>query len=492
MMGSSNSLATNHKREQLVGRDASFESHFQEYQEQHEGLLQPKDALHSTIRGGGDNPDNPVQPPLSPRRHVIHLPHGLSDGTSDDPLQEHDGGLWVFIFQIVPALVIAGFGLVSAGILLDRVQHWDVFQRFSEMFILVPALLGLKGNLEMTLACRLSTAAEGGKLDDPSTRWRFALSNLALVLTQAIVVGAVAAGYAVVFGVLLNGDLSAFHTVLLFVCSMVTGFLSSLVLGVIMTGIIVMSRQCSINPTNVATPIAASLGDLVTLAILALVGQFMVTVLDETTSLVVASLLIASLVLSLPLFIAMAKRDQSIATVLRTGWSPILVAMLISSGGGVILERQIDDFPGLAALVPMLCGIGGNIVAIHASRLSTNLNLGRTAHAATERKIVIVLMTLVIPLQLAFLWVIRMFGAGHTSITLFFITGYIVCSLVQLGIMISFSHWLVHAVIRWGMDPDNVVLPYLTSVGDLIGTGTLAASFLILRSLGDGDDDVGE
>lgn len=37
-------------------------------------------------------------------------------------------------------------------------QHWTVFTDVSEVFILVPALLGLKGNLEMTLASRLSTA----------------------------------------------------------------------------------------------------------------------------------------------------------------------------------------------------------------------------------------------------------------------------------------------------------------------------------------------
>ena len=36
-------------------------------------------------------------------------------------------------------------------------QHWAVFKHVPEVFILVPALLGLKGNLEMTLASRLST-----------------------------------------------------------------------------------------------------------------------------------------------------------------------------------------------------------------------------------------------------------------------------------------------------------------------------------------------
>ena len=59
--------------------------------------------------------------------------------------------------QILFPFLVAGFGMVGAGIVLDIVQHWMVFQEINELFILVPALLGLKGNLEMTLASRLST-----------------------------------------------------------------------------------------------------------------------------------------------------------------------------------------------------------------------------------------------------------------------------------------------------------------------------------------------
>ncbi len=38
--------------------------------------------------------------------------------------------------------------------------------------------------------------------------------------------------------------------------------------GVIMSVVVILSRKCHINPDNVATPIAASLGDLTTLALL--------------------------------------------------------------------------------------------------------------------------------------------------------------------------------------------------------------------------------
>ncbi|KFM73847.1 Solute carrier family 41 member 1, partial [Stegodyphus mimosarum] len=36
-----------------------------------------------------------------------------------------------------------------------------------------------------------------------------------------------------------------------------------------MVGVVIFSRKCQINPDNVATPIAASLGDLTTLSLLA-------------------------------------------------------------------------------------------------------------------------------------------------------------------------------------------------------------------------------
>lgn len=46
-------------------------------------------------------------------------------------------------------------------------------------------------------------------------------------------------------------------------------------LGTIMIIVVVISHKCKLNPDNIATPIAASLGDLTTLAILAGIGGFL-------------------------------------------------------------------------------------------------------------------------------------------------------------------------------------------------------------------------
>lgn len=101
---------------------------------------------------------------------------------------------------------------------------------------------------------------------------RMILGNLVLVQLQAIVVGFLAALVAIAVGWVPEGRINLQHALVLCSSSTSTAALASLGLGVIMILVIVSSHKCKINPDNIATPIAASLGDLTTLAILAGIG----------------------------------------------------------------------------------------------------------------------------------------------------------------------------------------------------------------------------
>ncbi|XP_063165008.1 solute carrier family 41 member 2 isoform X2 [Candoia aspera] len=407
----------------------------------------------------------------------------------------------IMALQILVPFLLAGFGTVSAGMVLDIVQHWEVFRNITEVFILVPALLGLKGNLEMTLASRLSTAVNVGKMDSPIEKWNLIIGNLALKQVQATVVGFLAAVAAVILGWIPEGKYHLDHSVLLCSSSVATAFIASLLQGIIMVGVIVGSKKTGINPDNVATPIAASFGDLITLAILAWISQGLY------------DCLVGAFFLALtPMWIIIAAKHPATRTVLHSGWEPVITAMVISSIGGLILDTTVSDpnLVGIVVYTPVINGIGGNLVAIQASRISTYLHLHSVPGELPEEakgcyypcrtycgtgvnnKSAQVLLLLVIPGHLIFLYTIHLMKSGHTSLTPIFIVVYLFTALLQVFTLLWIADWMVHHIWKKGKDPDSFSIPYLTALGDLLGTALLAMSFHFLWLIGDRDGDVGD
>uniref|UniRef100_A0A668AQF6 Solute carrier family 41 member n=1 Tax=Myripristis murdjan TaxID=586833 RepID=A0A668AQF6_9TELE len=448
------------------------------------------------------------------------LPKGSLSGEEADEEEEEDDeekqgsdarnmpkeSPWAMALQILVPFLLAGFGTVSAGMVLDIVQHWEAFRYITEIFILVPALLGLKGNLEMTLASRLSTAVNVGKMDSPIEKWNLIIGNLALKQVQATVVGFLAAVAAVVLGWIPEGKFQMSHAVLLCSSSVATAFIASLLQGIIMVGVIVGSKKTGINPDNVATPIAASFGDLITLAILAWISQGLYNCLDSYSY--VSTLVCAFFLCLTPLWIVISSKHPASRTLLYSGWEPVITAMVISSIGGLILDKTVSD-PNLAGIVvytPVINGIGGNLVAIQSSRISTHLHFhsapGEVPEEAkgcyypcrtfSNHRSAQVLLLLVIPGHLIFLYTIHLMKSGHTTLTPIFMAVYLAAALLQVLLLLCIADWMVHSIWRSGKDPDSFSIPYLTALGDLLGTALLALSFHFLWLIGDQDSDVGD
>ncbi|XP_034023507.1 solute carrier family 41 member 1-like [Thalassophryne amazonica] len=149
--------------------------------------------------------------------------------------------------------------------------------------------------------------------------------------------------------------------------------------------------------------------------------------------------------------------------------------------------------------MPITAGVGGNLVAIQASRMSTYLHFwsvpgvlpckmavscpGPAAtfcSTDTNSKSAQVLVILVVPGHLFFLYTIHVLQGGHMAMTPMFIICYLSAALLQVMILLYVASIMIWWLWQRGLDPDNFSIPYLTALGDLLGTGFLALSFRLI------------
>jgi len=92
------------------------------------------------------------------------------------------------------------------------------------------------------------------------------------------------------------------------------------------------------------------------------------------TSAWISTLVIVLFLALVPVWCFIAAQNKYTRDVLYTGWSPVIAAMAISSAGGCILDLAVSNFSGIAVFQPVINGVGGNLVAVQASRISTYMH----------------------------------------------------------------------------------------------------------------------
>lgn len=84
---------------------------------------------------------------------------------------------------------------------------------------------------------------------------------------------------------------------------------------------------------------------------------------------------------------------------------------------------------------------------------------------------------LVVPGHLIFFYIIYLVQGQSVINSQTFVVLYLLAGLIQVTILLYLAEVMVRLTWHQAMDPDNHCIPYLTGLGDLLGTSLLALCF---------------
>lgn len=181
--------------------------------------------------------------------------------------------------------------------------------------------------------------------------------------------------------------------------------------------------------------------------------------------------------------------DWTVRAITRATLPVLLVLTLVEVGSGLVLggfEDTLLRSPALLVLVPVTIGTAGNLGSILASRLSTALHLGLLAFDPESEVLVgnalatLGLAATVFPLVGVGAWLLTdLTGGARLSLWVVFRVALTAgLSLAVLAVAVALV--ATYAAYRLGLDPDDVVVPVVTNVCDVLGVVVL---FLAVRLL---------
>ncbi|KAL7282933.1 hypothetical protein ACG7TL_002351 [Trametes sanguinea] len=435
------------------------------------------------------------------------------------------------VIETAPTLLLTTTGLLFTGEILDHVSHWKAMTQIDELIMIIPVVLNLKGNLEMNLSARLGTAANMGDLDHPTKRRSIILGNLSLLQVQATIVSFVAA----CVSFLMSRIVSATAGVSFLMSRIVSATAgmedgsappdnaarellhmlytrgvhkpkphkpplplppsgpADVLLGSFMCTLVVVCRHFGLDPDNIAPPVAACLGDLVTLSLLGVISELLLHVLNTPIPLIITMVLAAAAVG----WAFVTHRNEHVKHLLKEGWSPLFVAMAISSGTGIVLDTFVERYSGFALLAVVIAGLPGGVSSIFVSRLSTALHaatskaaslvsavqeLQHDKHHPSPRLVMITLIAVSLPIEIIFLTAVSLLGWIH--LPLLFIVLQVLFFLVAITISLLIARVTTTFLWKRGLDPDMYALPFQSALTDLVGQLLLVACYEVASLLG--------
>ena len=384
--------------------------------------------------------------------------------------------------QSLVALGLNSTSSLIAGAFLGSIT--GTFERYPGLLVLVPAAIGLRGNIFGTFGSRISTTIHSGTFRLSTRRDTVLGQNVlaAAILTLAMSLLLAVLTKVIAVGLGLEDTISVLD---LAVISIVGGAIGSLVVMAATLGLTAGAVRYGWDLDDVNAPLVSTLGDVLTLPAL-FVGTFLVGIAVFTPALG-AVLVIGSVAAT-----AWGLRSQldQLRRIVQESLPILGVAGAVSAMAGILLEKRFGSFsafPALLVLVPAQLSSSGALGGILAGRLSSKIHLGLVVPQATPnrsarddmRDVYVLALPVFVFNGLGAHLVGRALGQaspGAWSMVAASLAG----GLVAMLFVLALAYYGTILAVRGGVDPDTYGIPVVSSSVDFIGAFTLILAIVTL------------
>lgn len=385
--------------------------------------------------------------------------------------------------QGLVALALNSSTSLVAGAILGSLTH--TFERRPGLLLLVPAAIGLRGNVFGSLGNRVSTSIHAGEL-------QLRLRRSTMLGQNVLAAGALTLGMSVVLvllAALISVGLGLGPTVGLADLALVSvggGALASLPVLAATLGLAAGAVRFGWDLDNVTAPLVSTLGDVLTLPALWLAtGLLGFGLVSSGLGWVLAALAVAALVAGI------ATSLPGLRRIVRTSIPVLVMAGLVSSLAGVALERRLVTFaalPALLILVPAHLSSAGALGGILSGRLSSKLLLGLAPPTAVPSRAARDDLGFVAALSLPVFvangvgahFVARLLGQASPGLPQL-VAASVLGGAAAMVVVLVIAYYGTIAAVRSDIDPDTYGIPLVSSSVDLVGALTL---ILVITALG--------
>ena len=358
-----------------------------------------------------------------------------------------------------PALLLClALDFVGGGVLGKNFKM--IATSYPLLLVILPGLSDLRGNVFGAMASRMTTALHLGKIrgvldKEVTTNISMAIGSSKIPLIVLWIAGVVKLGF----------SHSALIVLLIVIASAIfIGF----ILGYSTAFITIFPYRWGADPDMIAAPLITSVADVITIPTLVYLIFFY---RDYPGVFYVFTALMLTLFVLMILFsnykkehLRAFKEVSSVLTIL--GLVEIFSGSTLESYSGIISKVII-----LSVMYPSILDSVGNFASIAAATTSTRLNLSGTESLKEGNfysdMVVLLGLTPVIGFLTNFIavHVTRLIGYS-ASLIWTFILGYPFLVLINMGIGVL----VAYIAYRFSIDPDNVAIPTVTTISDVMGT----------------------